>query len=47
MSKIHSKQKKDTERLFGVFWMEQIVVEAHIWARSPDEALAWIPMLVF
>ena len=38
MSKKNGNGKKDADRLFAVAWIERVVVEAHIWAKSPEEA---------
>jgi hypothetical protein len=38
MSKKNGNGKKDADRLFAVAWVERVIVEAHIWAKSPEEA---------
>jgi len=38
MSKKNGSGKKDTEKLYQVVWEERVIVEAHIWAKSPEKA---------
>ncbi len=38
MSKKNGSGKKDTEKLYQVVWEERVLIEAHIWAKSPEDA---------
>ncbi len=38
MSKKNGTGKKDIEKLYQVVWEERVLIEAHIWAASPDKA---------
>ena len=39
MSKVNVKVKNVTEKLFTVTWEEIVIIGAHIWAESPEDAI--------
>lgn len=39
MNKVKGKAKEGTEKLFAMAWEERVLVEAHIWAKSLEEAM--------